>query len=330
MKDFKTKLSSIEKDLGLDIPYRYGTARRVSNCWHYSTDGNFKDVIFTDEEDFKAAMNRIASLLLKYDVVILAFCLMDNHVHFVIYGTQEESLGFMTEFIRQTSIYFSSRHGLRKALRRIPLTQNAIEDENYLKNVICYNCLNAPVGGLKYTFYDYPWCSGAVSMRSGSVNLPVWALDIADDKVMKALGYGRISELTVRDKEALLISEGIPGDWITYNGWVLPVNYIPVDIVDRIFGSHRAFTFFCSLNKEKAEDIRNHEGISGAVRISDAELRQYKAEKCQAMFGTKSSYSLNVDQRIQLAKALQRQYLCSHKQIARMVGMRLCDLDKFL
>ena len=89
----KTDLS----DLAIGLPFIKGQNLPVKNCWHFSTDGTVQDVLFRDEDDFIAAMNRIYLLARKYDILILAFCLMDNHIHFILYGECDEANKFMHE-----------------------------------------------------------------------------------------------------------------------------------------------------------------------------------------------------------------------------------------
>ena len=55
---------------------------------------------FKDEDDFKAAMNVIPIIAAMAGVHILAFILMSNHVHFVLEGSYEQCLKFITELKR--------------------------------------------------------------------------------------------------------------------------------------------------------------------------------------------------------------------------------------
>ena len=77
-------LKKMASDLGLDAPFVKGSVRSVRNCWHFSTDGNAVDVMFYDDTDFRNGMNRIFIVVDAYDVVILAFSLMDTHIHFIL------------------------------------------------------------------------------------------------------------------------------------------------------------------------------------------------------------------------------------------------------
>ena len=122
----------IESDLGLNVPYIKGTNIPIANCRHYCTDGNSLDVMFYDEQDFIDGMNRIYSVFMKYNVVILAFVLMDTHVHFVLYGDERETGGFVHEYLRRTSIRIARRHGCNKILKNIPVTCQLIDNDYYL------------------------------------------------------------------------------------------------------------------------------------------------------------------------------------------------------
>lgn len=86
-------LRRIESDLGLNTPFVRGQAIPIKNCWHFSTDGNAVDVIFKDDEDFRAGMNRIYIVVGKHRIIILAFALMDTHLHFILYGDLDACSG---------------------------------------------------------------------------------------------------------------------------------------------------------------------------------------------------------------------------------------------
>ena len=55
--------------------------------FHICTDGRKLPWMFQDDDDFIAGINRIGLCYLKTGVIIIAYVLMDNHVHFVLYGT---------------------------------------------------------------------------------------------------------------------------------------------------------------------------------------------------------------------------------------------------
>lgn len=73
------QLHRVTEDLGLDVPFTKGVDKPIKNCWHFSTDGNAVDMMFYDEDDFRAGMNRVYIVARVYNAIILAFSLMDTH-----------------------------------------------------------------------------------------------------------------------------------------------------------------------------------------------------------------------------------------------------------
>ena len=49
--------------------------------YHICTEGLGNDLIFRTDEDYIRGMNAIGILAYRHGISILAFCLMDNHVH---------------------------------------------------------------------------------------------------------------------------------------------------------------------------------------------------------------------------------------------------------
>ena len=97
----------IIEDLGLNTRFEKGRDIPVRNCWHFSSDGNAMDLLFGSQEDFRMAMNRIYMARQSTECHILAFCLMNNHVHFILYGELNECKVFMHSYIRECRLMFS-------------------------------------------------------------------------------------------------------------------------------------------------------------------------------------------------------------------------------
>ena len=311
----KTDLS----DLAIGLPFIKGQNLPVKYCWHFSTDGTVQDVLFRDEEDFVAAMNRIYLLAQKYDILILAFCLMDNHIHFILYGAFDEANRFMHEYVRQTSMSIARKYNLKKNLRNLEIHHQDITDDAYLKTAICYVIKNPPVAGLPWQAHDYPWSSGSLYFRSfQSWTAPGWHSR-----------KGTLAGMSTMRKEQLFHTrESLPDSLEVIDGLILPTNYIPVDLVERIFRSHRSYMFF--LGRTKEEDVESRGGAISRLSLPDNELRQHKREILKELFGRCSSRELSTTQRLRLGRELRRRYNCSVKQVARMVGLRAEELAGYL
>ena len=67
----------------------------MKEIWLVTTDHLEKELWFRDDEDFKVGMNFVAiQAVCCPEVIVLAFILMSNHVHFVVVGTREEVEAF--------------------------------------------------------------------------------------------------------------------------------------------------------------------------------------------------------------------------------------------
>ena len=325
-------LKKLSADLSLGRPFIKGTNRPVRNCWHFSSDGNSAFVLFETEGDFKAAMNRLALLALRSRVVILAFCLMDNHVHFILYGLRDDCEAFTKEFLNLTAHYNSRKHRGGSGTSTIPISHQMIDNEEYLLNAICYDMRNPPVNGLKYTYYDYPWSSGPLYFRSGaSWASPLWkkGIETWPKELRKFLGVIRADEIGAREQRAMIGSgQWIPEHWLICDGMIIPSCYVPVETVEALFKSHRAFNYFAGRGREK--EMEEVMGTWSSLNLQDTEMRRHRDEEMRALFHTDKVRSLSLGQRVEIAKVLKRKYMTSVKQIARIVCIPVDVAEKVL
>lgn len=298
-------------DLGLNAPFFRGQARPVRNCWHFSTDGNAVDAMFYDETDYRDGMNRIYIISRKYNIVILAFSLMDTHIHFILYGDFEACRRFVHEFVHRTSQHIAITHGLRKKLDKVPVHWQEIDTEDYLKTAICYVVKNAPVAGKPYTASDYPWSSGPLYFRrAGTWCSPAWMFASSETT----------SDYTVRHKRKVFHTK-TPGNAVVkmVDGIVFPGEYVDYGIVEHLFKTHKAYHYFFCRSRE--DDIEARGGSISLLSIPMQEMRQNKNAMCRELFGHENSNRLNTQQRLRLAKALRKKYNSSKKQIIRLCGL---------
>ena len=312
MKLNRKLLAQIESDLGLNVPFVKGRKIKIKNCWHFSTDGNAVDALFEDEEDFIAGMNRVFVVVQGYNVVILAFSLMDTHVHFILYGTFEECNRFMHEYVRQTSWYISVTHHENNKLDGVPIRHQPVEDDCYLKTVICYTVKNAPVGGIMFNALDYPWSSGPLYFkRPGLWSSPRWMDGVEMDPTIGS----EQRKGTLRTNNVTITHSVIP----MIGSLVFPGEYVAFEIVERIFKTCKSFNYFLCITREEDVDARG--GSISLLSIPMQEMRQHKNEVCQELFGKNSIKNLSTEQRLRLARTLRGRYNSSIKQIARLCGL---------
>ena len=308
-------LRQIVSDLGLDVPFVKGRKIEVKNCWHFSTDGNAVDVMFYNPGDFIDGMNRVYVTVQGYKVIILAFSLMDTHIHFVLYGDFDECNRFMHDYVRRTSRYIAIKHGDNNKLDGVPIRHQTVDTDFYLKVVICYTIKNAPAGGIPYNALDYPWSSGPLYFRrAGDWSSPAWLNESLDD-----LSQNRLEG--VRRQHKVLKSHSTPTEEsVRMTGpIVFPGLYVAYEVVEMIYKTCKSFNYFFCITKEEDVDARG--GTISHLSIPMQEMRQHKNETCMKLFGTKSVKSLSTDQRVHLARVLRARFNSSKKQIIRLCGL---------
>ena len=306
-------LSRIESDLGLNRLFVKGEDIPVKDCWHFYTNGNDIDIVFQDDEDFKAGMNRIFVTVQEYNIIILAFCLMTTHMHFILYGDFDDCKAFMHDYVWRTSRHIMHRHNLTRRFDGVNIHHQDVDTQEYLKTVICYTIKNPPVGGMTHMGWSYPWSSGALYFVGGNTWSSSNWTHIID-------GCPDLKSMSTREQRALLKSgeSGYEGK-VLPDGIVFPGEYVAYGLVEKLFKSCKSFNYFMCKTKEKDVDERG--GSISWLTLPMQEMRQHKNELCQELFGVRTTGTLNTGQRLTLAKALRSRYNSSKKQISRLCGL---------
>ena len=276
--------------------------------YHLFSDGFRTDVLFQDAQAFADGMNIVALTALKVELCPVVFSLMDNHTHFVLYCDYEECQSFRDIFMHKYAVWYSNRYS-GKLLEPLDFEIKELDDERYLLNTIVYVLRNAIAAGFRFCTEDYPWSSGGLYFRAPGKLEEMTAC------------WRKVSDLSVRERRRLIHSHvELPADWkIAPEGFVWPGNYIDYKIVEQLFKTPKSFTYFMGQGKE--DEINRSLGIVHSVAMPDMELRAKAIEHCVRQFHSTNVRGLSVPQRLALAKTLRKEYMCSAKQIARIVHL---------
>lgn len=89
---------------------RIARAVAVGLPHHITQRGNYRQEVFRDDDDRSRYLSWIKEYSLKYNLSILAYCLMQNHVHFIAIPKEEDSLARTFNFAHMRySQYFNKR-----------------------------------------------------------------------------------------------------------------------------------------------------------------------------------------------------------------------------
>ena len=81
---------------------------------HITQRGNYQQNIFSDNKDREIYLAYINEASEKYDLTTLAYCLMDNHVHFIVvpHNAQAMAKTFNTAHMRYSQ-YYNKKQGVK-------------------------------------------------------------------------------------------------------------------------------------------------------------------------------------------------------------------------
>ena len=199
------------------------------NCYHICTNGEESPIIMRDEEDFRTALNYLAITSWKTKTIIVAFCLMSNHIHTMcICRSREQAEQFIKLFKQSYSTYLKRKYGLRKALHKIKDSISLIDTIQYFRNCIAYILRNSISAKVCRKIEDYPWSSYFCYFR-----------DCDED-------YRSITSMGPREIRRVLKTRPDLEDCpftINMEGMISPRSFVAYEIVEKAFiNSGRLFS----------------------------------------------------------------------------------------
>ena len=283
------------------------------NYYLITTDHLSSGIWFKDEEDFKAAMNVIPVLAAMAGVNVLAFILMSNHVHFVVGGTHEKALKFITEFKRHCSRYLYFKYGSCKTLKRnqVDIKELSLNDEG-LEKAIAYVQMNSVAAGICLSPAEYPWGTGSAFFKvSGVKGVPVESMK----------GRARYRQLHTKKRVP-------PGLLLGQDGYILPESYVNTAFVEAIYRRPGRMGYFLN-NSSKAKN-RLESGEKDIPVFRDQLLLPFVRDICRALYNKSSVKDLKPAQQAEVLRQMRFRCSSNINQMVRVTGIRYEDVVRLL
>jgi len=151
----------------------------ADSYYHVYNRGVYHQNVFMTEKDSSSFLNLFKIYLseeqvhdinrrpvphLRENVELLAYCLMPNHFHLLIYNKKSEGLtSLMRSVMTAYSIYFNKSHKRRGVLFESSYKASLIQNDDYLWHISRYIHLNPQDIGEDYKTYlysSYPYYIG--------------------------------------------------------------------------------------------------------------------------------------------------------------------------
>ena len=282
--------------------------------FHVCTDGRSLPWMFQDESDFIAGVNRIGICYLRTDAKVIAYVLMDNHVHFVLRGTMLQCKEFITLYKQLTGTWIHFKYGMNDFLKLLPTNILLLETEERLLNTIAYIDRNPVMSGYRFLATEYPWGSARYVFKDSKENPNTRLLSALSCRSLRMLLSTRVA---------------LPGDWrIDDKGMLCPDSFMDISVIESCFKTPARYSYFLS---RKLEGVVEQElESSRKIFIPDAELREIVRKMISHDYGKDSVAELDVDARLSIARKLRYSYASTIKQISRMVHLGRTVLEGFI
>lgn len=142
---------------------RTARASRGDVCYHVMNRGNARADVFHDPADYQTFLELTRRACLRLPMRVLAYCLMPNHFHFVLWPRADGDLGSWMHWLLTAHVH---RHRLRHdTVGRIwqgRFKAFPIQRDEHLLTVLRYVERNPIRAGLVPRALDWPWTSAAV------------------------------------------------------------------------------------------------------------------------------------------------------------------------
>lgn len=148
----------------------------VDHLYHVYNRGAYKQAIFRDDDDYAYMLYLFKRTLSAHEikdssgrpftkyrdsVELVAFCLMPNHFHLLLYLKGEEATGIeklMRSVMTAYSMYFNKKYRHSGTVFQGPYKASIILDDSYFMHIGRYIHLN-PLDTKHYDYLTYPFSS---------------------------------------------------------------------------------------------------------------------------------------------------------------------------
>ena len=128
--------------------------------YHIVQRGNNREVCFVEPENYQFYLGLWQELSLKFGVAVHAYCLMTNHVHFLVTATTTDGISLVMKQVGcRYAQYFNKKYGRTGTLWEGRHKSSLIQTEKYLLTCYRYIELNPVRANMVSSPEEYKWTS---------------------------------------------------------------------------------------------------------------------------------------------------------------------------
>ena len=287
-----------------------------------TTDHLEDSLWFRDNEDFVTGMNMVAVQASMSEVVVLAFILMSNHVHFVVYGTRRDAEEFISRYKGRYSQYYGRKWGVKEFLRRNKAEVEPISgNQEDLERAIAYVIMNCVAARICLNPGQYPWGCGNCYFQVKSEGIP--GRSSLKRKQVKDMSKRTLSRILHSDVQKL------PGDWaFSDEGFILPESYIDVQAVETLFRTPARMDYFLRTSSKARRRLEDND--DNLPSFKDQVISVAVPDLCLSLFQKKRFEDLLEQEKTEMLRQLRYRFSAGPNQLARVCGISYAEAARLL
>ncbi len=278
--------------------------------WHLYTPGEFQEIIFKNEEDYKYGVTSSALALTETNdsghyVRIYSFAVMSNHIHELLAGSREACMEYFRRRKSKLVRYFANKVDLSKFLCDL----KRLDDLKSFRNVVAYIHRNGFVINAKETPFSYEWSSGRHYFNPG----------------MREVTLKKVSDLSYRKKKSMLKCRGTKDydELFFFKGYVSPLCFCEISGGESLF--RNAHQYFHAISRDVESYGAIAEKLGDKIFLNDEELFSVVCRKSKEMHDNSNPKLLPAEAKTEMAIWMHKEYNASNGQIVRIL-----KIDKFI
>jgi len=283
-----------------------------NGCFHLASDHLNTKRLFQSEEEFILGVNSLAILIADSDVSLIAYCLMDNHIHLLLSGRLKDCLAFYDKAVHRIVLLLDRVEGKTGILREEDVDITPVQSERQFKNEICYIHRN-PYKARIAAPSSYEWSSADVYF---SPRLPTGT---------------SAGGLNARRQRSIFHTHQTVPDHYEYDGRGLILNKGFVSFKKGEARFRDSVEYFDLLRKYALEaEVESAAGIHESIVFSDMDLMAKARAICQSEMHASSIQALGRKELLLMARKLSSRFGAAPGQISRLLGVEKEILERYL
>ena len=128
------------------------------NYYHIWNRGAHRQSIFRSDENFRFARQLLIEYARRFNVTIIAYCLLHNHYHFLLRQDSKQKAGLVPQYLfnRYTKA-FNKQHNHSGTLFEGPYQAKHVDKDEYLRHLCRYIHANPVLHGLAQSPKLWPY-----------------------------------------------------------------------------------------------------------------------------------------------------------------------------